>query len=135
MLWPIPKTVLNQWATRYYSFARERFARFSRGGGNWKPLKRRRRRGALSRASILIDTGTLFGSLGQYRKFFRDGVEVGYSGPARHPKAGMTVARLAAIHNFGLGNMPQREIIVEPPKKVVDAMADDVVRHWKKALK
>ena len=86
------RDALLQWGVRYRSFAQERFDRFSKGGGDWKPLSkstlhaRRRkgfkvyrrnkagkrvrrgvRRGAKSevgqRPAILRDTGSLFNAL------------------------------------------------------------------------
>lgn len=140
----IPRSVHNQWARRYASFAFERFTKFAKGGGNWKPLRpstiRRRRKGKGSGpiAAILWDTGTLLGALspewrkpGSLKKFIRNGVRVGYGGSGKHPK-GMTVAGIAQIHQEGRGAIPARKIIVDPPRKVVDAMASDVVRHWKR---
>ena len=134
----IPRKVFKQWAIRYRSFVRERFVKFSRGGGNWKPLKRKRRRGELKRAAILRDTGTLFASLdvqfrgkpGQLQESLPNGIRVGFGGPAKHPKAGITVAGLAAVHHFGLGRVPARPIIVDPSSKVIKQMAGDVERDW-----
>ena len=42
-----PRTtrVLKKWAVRYRGFAERRFVRFSRGGGDWAPLKAKRKRG------------------------------------------------------------------------------------------
>ena len=139
----VPRNVYNQWAVRYRSFARERFVTFSRGGGNWSPLKRKRRRGEKKRAALLRDTGTLFAALdiqfrnkpGQLQKDLPKGVQVGFGGPARHPKARITIAELAAVHHFGLGRVPAREIIVDPPDRVLQQMADDVTRDWTKRYK
>lgn len=139
---PISRKVFLQWAARYRGFVRERFVLFSRGGGDWPPLKRKRKRGARSRAALLRDTGTLFGALdiqftgkpGQLQRIIPDGIQVGFGGPAKHPKAKISVAQLAAIHHSGVG-VPKREIIVDPPKKVTDAMAGDVERHWRKVSK
>lgn len=141
----IPRSVHKQWAVRYRAFAADRFIRFSRGGGNWKPLRpstiRRRRKGKGTGpiAAILFDTGTLFGALspvfgrkpGQFEKLIKDGIRVGYGGPGKHSK-GMTVAGIAEIHQEGRGAIPARKIIVDPPQKVLDGMAEDVVRYWKK---
>jgi len=111
---------------------------YSRGGGNWKPLKRKRRRGKRARASLLRDTGTLFaalnvvfsGAAGQLQKLIPKGIRVGFGGPGKHPKALITVAELAAVHNFGLGRVPKREIIVDPSIKVLNEMANDIKRFW-----
>lgn len=147
-LWPIkrlqelPRTVYNQWAARYRSFLRERFVRYSRGGGDWPALKRKRKRGAKKKAAILRDTGTLFNVLsttfqdnpGQLQEDLSNGVRVGFGGPGTHPGADMTVARLAEIHHFGKGHMPERQIIVDPSDEVQRGMASDVERYWKKVL-
>lgn len=147
-LWPIkllqelPRSVYNQWAARYRSFLQHRFVGHSRGGGDWQPLKRKRKRGAKRKAAILRDTNTMFRVLdpafksgpGQLQEELPYGVRVGFGGTGNHPKAEMTVARLAEIHHFGLGHMPERRIIVDPDDAVQRAMVGDVERHWKKVL-
>ncbi len=113
---------------------------FSRGKGTWAPLKRKRKRGQLKHAAILRDTGTLFAALdvqfrrapGQHQKEIPHGVQVGFGGPARHPRAPMSVSDLASIHHFGLGRVPERPIIVEPPQEVLDQMSGDVTEYWNK---
>lgn len=147
-LWPIaklqelPRSVYNQWAARYRSFLQSRFVRYSRGGGDWPPLKRKRKRGAKKRAAILRNLGTFFHVLdpafksnpGQLQKEIPNGVRVGFGGPDRHPETDMTVARLAEIHHFGLGHMPERQIIVDPSDEVQRGMVTDVERYWSKVL-
>jgi hypothetical protein len=157
LLEKVPRSVYNQWAARYRSFAQERFVKFSRGKGTWPPLApstiarrrkgRGRRRDAQGRAigkrarvvAILRDTGTLFAALdvhftrnpGQLQKDLPHGVQVGFGGPGKHPKAPMSVADLASIHHFGLGRVPARPIIVDPPNKVLNQMSTDVARYWR----
>jgi hypothetical protein len=148
-MWPIaqlinlPNTVYHQWAARYRAFLQHRFVLHSRGGGDWPPLKRKRKRGAKKRAAILRDTNTLFNVLsvafvnnpGQLQENIPDGIRVGFGGSGLHPGKGtMTVARLAEIHHFGLGNMPERQIIVDPDDEVQRKMASDVERYWSKVL-
>lgn len=144
--------VYLQWASRYRAFAKLRYMRFARGGGDWDPLaevtKRRRRKAAKGKKgkrkkrkfSILIDTGTLVGALapkienpGSIKMLLQQGVRVGYGGSAKHPRArGLTIARLAEIHNKGLGNVPARPIIVPPDNKTLDRMVRDLERGIKK---
>lgn len=147
-LWPIkrlielPRSVYHQWAARYRSFLQLRFVRYSRGGGDWPPLKRKRRRGAKKKAALLRDTNTLFnvldtafqGSPGQLQEDLPNGIRVGFGGSGVHPGTSMTVARLAEIHHFGEGHMPERKIIVDPSDEVQRGMATDVERYWKKVL-
>ena len=131
---PIRKA-FKQWGFRFRSFLQQRFVKYSRGAG-WPPLKRKRKRGSLAEAAILRDTNTMFMALdpsfkglpGQMEVNEPYGILAGYGGPHRHPKAGISVADLAAIHDQGLGNVPKREIIVTPPSNVVSAMADDMQR-------
>ena len=147
----IPKTVFNQWAKRYRSFAALRFSKHSRGMGDWKKLapatiaRRREGKGTGPKTAILWDTGTLIGGLaptlskakakGGSQALMKDGVIVAYSYYSRHPKGGgMTVGRLADIHHFGLG-VPKREIMVTPDQKTLDAMAGDVANYWRKTAK
>lgn len=139
---PVMNKIVKQWAVRYRSFIQERFVKYSRGGGNWPPLKAatlKRRRGTT--AAILRDTGTLFSALaptfqslpGQHEKRIKFGVEVGYGGPHAHPSGAATVADIASFHQQGSGPLPKREIIVAPPQAVIDKMAKDAANAIKKA--
>jgi hypothetical protein len=139
------RAALRQWAARFRSFVQLRFDKFSKGGGDWKPLadstKKRRagaRKGAkgLRSFAILRDTGTLFMALtptfsnkpGQFQEDIPFGVRVGFGGPARHPKGAMSVADLARFHQEGAGHLPARIIITEPDASVQRLMASDIQR-------
>lgn len=143
------RDVYTQWVGRYRTFARARFAKFGRGGGDWAPLaertkrqRRKARRGHKGprKFTILRDTDTLFNALhpkfenpGALKKHLRDGVRVGYGGSQRHPKAKrLTIARLAEIHHRGLGHNPARPIIVEPDRPTLDRMKADYERGLRK---
>lgn len=146
------RNALRVWAAMYRGFAQERFKRASRGGGEWPALKeatvKRRRRGRrkskASRASILWDTGTLVGALmprfggvpGQLQEDIPFGVRVGY-GRDLHPRTNgaVTVQDLAAWHQTGAGNLPAREIIVEPNARTVQLMANEMKDAVRKSLK
>jgi len=141
---------IKQWAYRYRSFAKARFAKFSRGGGNWHRLeestkKRRRkaRRGYKGgrRFSILWDTGKLIGALeprvqtpGQLTQSIPFGVRVGYGGPARHPRGRATIADIASFHQEGIpvgkggAQRRKREIIVEPDSAAIEDMTEYMLR-------
>lgn len=141
------RDAIKQWAARYRSFVQLRFARFSKGGGNWKPLasstikaRRKGKRKGARRAAILRDTSTLFAALdptftkrpGQLEKNIPFGVRVGYGGPARHPKGKATIADIASFHQTGGPHLPQREIIVQPDTRTLNAMAEDMARAFRK---
>lgn len=129
------KDALKQWAIRYRSFVQRRFATYSRGGGNWQPLKYRR-------GSILRDTGTLFTALeptftgkpGALEQAIPFGIRVGYGGYAKHKGTSndLTIAAIAEFHQLGMGFNPVREMIVEPDAQVVASMAKDMERALKK---
>jgi len=131
---PIRKAI-RQWAARYRTFLRDRFVKFSRGGGNWKPLKRKRKRGSLNSVAILRNTGTMFSAFqpvfqskpGQLQQDITFGVRVGYGGPGRHKKGGTaTIADIAAFHQVGVGFLPVRKIIVLPDSQVISKMSEDM---------
>lgn len=142
------RDVYTQWAARYRAFARARFVKLGRGGGDWAPLaestkrqRRKARRGykGSRKFTILRDTDTLFNALhpqlenpGALKKHLRDGIRVGYGGSARHPKGKMTIARLAEIHHRGLGHNPARPIIVEPDRATLNRMKKDYERGLRK---
>jgi len=128
-------------AQSYRAFLSERFNKFSRGGGNWKKTKRWKSKGGRYKRLngtrghlILRDTNTLFRSLtpkysglpGQYQKLTGNRIVVGIKG-GKHPKAKISVGRLAAIHNSGEGRMPKRQIFVRPTTELQD--------KWKKQIK
>ncbi len=141
-----------QWAARYRGFVRERFDKYSKGGGDWPPLAestKRKRRGPRkghkgSRSfSILRDTGTLFNALtptftaapGQLQENIPFGIRVGYGGPAKHPSGAASIADLAAFHQTGAGRLPKREIIVAPDARTLAAMAGDMERGIARAIR
>lgn len=123
-------------AVRYRGWAQERFDTYSRGGGDWPPLKTKRKRGDTKKASILRDTNTLFrvftpvfiGSPGAVENLVRDGIEVGFGGGAKHPSGAITIGDLAEIHHRGLGVNPERRLLDDPPREVTDQMEKDLVR-------
>ena len=129
------KKAFKQWAFRYRGYVRTRFVRFSRGGGNWRKLKRKRKRGALANVAILRDTGTLFAALqpvfqnspGAIEEDIQFGIRVGYGGPHRHPSGGRaSIADIASFHQTGAGYLPTRTIIVKPDAATTAAMANDM---------
>jgi len=134
----------KQWAVRYSAFVRKRFNTYSRGGGDWEPLKdstkKGRRKGKGSgNAAILKDTGTLFGALtigsrGNLTDRISAGVEFGFGGSDRHPDGTMTVKRLAEIHQKGSSrrNIPARPIIVMPDARTNRGMMSDMERAFKR---
>jgi len=127
--------ILTKWAFRYRVFAERRFIKFSQGGGNWKPLKRKRARGAKARAAVLRDTGILLAALSPRVKIAPGGlyqpqgfgVIVGFGGPAKHKSGKATIAAIASFHQLGSGHLPVRRVIEQPDKSVLTAMQADAV--------
>lgn len=133
---PIHRAV-RQWALTYLSFAQKRFDRFSRGGGNWPPLKAttKRRKARKGRSlSILRDRNLLFEALtptftrkpGGLQQDIPSGVRAGYGGSARYPGSKMSIADIANAHQTGRGNLPVRKIIVDPDSPTQAAMGRDM---------
>lgn len=126
------QAALNYWGRLYRDYLRQRFRRNSRGGGGaggqWKGHAPSTKKARGPRAPILRVTGTLEKQLGAYIQPVHLskglGVAVGYPPNAIHPEAGMTVARLASIHQVGAPsrNLPARPIIVQPPQRVLKQM-------------
>lgn len=130
----IGERVANAWVTIYRSFVRQRFARLSRGGGEWAPLKPstiKRRRGGGGNAAILRDTGAMFAglqpSLGGSSLLKSSPLKpVGFVATlesARQYKSGAGLADVAGYHHHGEGNLPARPILVQPPASTVNQMA------------
>ncbi len=137
------RMAITQWAARYRAFLRRRFVKYSRGGGDWASLKRKRKRGTLKRAAILRNTGILFGALqvifqnkpGAIQRRIPFGVRVGYGGPQRHGKGKATVADIASFHQRGAGRLPERKIIVDPDIRTISRMQRDMGRGVKRLEK
>jgi hypothetical protein len=130
-----------KWGARYSTFARREFMKNARGGGKWKPLKaqtakrrkgpRKSRKNKVRKHSILIETGTLRNALsagfpGHLSKRLRTpaGIRVGFS-DAPHGSGKLTIRQLAVFHDEGKGNLPQREILVDPDQRTIRGMMTD----------
>jgi hypothetical protein len=93
-------------------------------------------------ASILRDTGILMNTLsptlgmpGQIEEGIPYGVLVGIGGSDPHDGGGfVTIADIAMFHQFGGGNLPKREILVEPSDDVIESMTDDMLRAVAKII-
>ena len=135
----------KNWGLFYLAFTKRRFKNFSRGGGNWKaladstvarrkkPKKGERAKRGKAATAILRDKSSLFNALsvgvrGNLFKNIPGGIRVGFA-PTPHPKARVTIQRLAIIHDSGDG-VPKREILVEPDGTTKRRM----IKEYKKAL-
>lgn len=139
--------MFKQWSGRYEGFTRRRFKKNSRGGGEWPPLAAstiaRRRKGkskgkGKGKKAILNNTGILEGSLvigssKNMTKRIKDGIRYGIAA-AKHPGGGLTVQRLAEIHQNGEGRVPKRTILVQPSKEVERGMIADLRRAVERGL-
>lgn len=92
-----------------------------------------------AKASILIDTGTLIGTLdpairraGQINQDIPGGIRVGMGGGAKHPE-GPTIGELATKHQKGIG-VPRRRIIVKPDERTIKGMIADMTRAIQRYL-
>ena len=129
---------VTQWGVRVRAWLQERFDKYSKGGGNWPPLSEstlRQRRGTT--ASILRDTGLLFAALspvfvgapGALQDRLKNGIRVGFGGPATHASGGSaSVSDIAYFHQVGAGILPVRKIIETPGIDVQQEMANDLQR-------
>jgi hypothetical protein len=134
--------VYKKWAMRYRSFIQLRFDAASKGDGTWVPLSSRtiagRRKGS---STILRDTGVLFAALspvwvappGSINELLQDGVRIGFGGSQTHPSGFATIAEIAGFHQDGAGNLPKREIIVNPSQSVIDSCTQDLQKELAKS--
>lgn len=122
------RRIFELWTIRYRTWIQRRFNEFSRGSGDWPPLKYRE-------GSILRQTNTLYTALtpslvappGSVNIFEPNSVEIGFGGSESHP-GGPTIAQIALWHQTGAGKLPVREIIVVPPQSLINQMAQDADR-------
>ena len=111
----------KRWGQIFAKFLKDRYRRFSSGGGTWKRLKPAtiRRKG---HALILRDTDTLLNAVGRQVKQLPRGVEVGIQdGP--HPRGG-TIRAIANAHQTGYAarRLPRRKIMVPPYATTIEEM-------------
>lgn len=144
-------TMLKRWGVRYLTFARRRYLRLARGGGEWPPLKaatearrkrpaRHRRKKQKRRHSILINTMTLLGALqvgapGNEFRRLPGAIKCGFGGNQKHPEGRASIADIGRFHDQGLGNLPQRQIIVEPDEQTKSGMREDAKRCGQELLR
>ena len=89
-------------------------------------------------ASILIDTGLLFGVLapspspGWLEDDTSSGFRFGYGGPTRHPDGGPTLADIASFHQSGSTYLPRRRIIVEPDSTTLNLLTRRITEWLEK---
>ena len=127
---------LRKFGTSYLTWIKQRFIKYSAGGGTWPPLSAKRIK-AKGHDLILFDTGQLQRSLDPRSSANkvtaltgRDiGVKVEFTS-VRH-KTGIPIADLIEIHHFGTSKIPARPILVEPPKSVVNK----AIENFRKAIK
>lgn len=123
------KQALSEWGHIYESFIRRRFVKYSRGGGDWQPLKPATVL-AKGNAIILRDTDLLFKSLKPEIKSIT-GLKPGAKLKAtiRVPgnaayDTGVTVGDVLIWHQYGTSRMPQREVIVSPDSTTKHLMGE-----------
>src|SRR5690606_2448423 len=101
-----------------------------------KPATIARRRGGGGGAAILRDTGALLaslqpelnqGGLMQTTPLQGIGFRAELSGNGTYA-SGPTLAEIASYHHHGEGNLPKREILVQPDGQTVQNMVDHAER-------
>lgn len=113
--------------TLYLGFVRRRFQGNSTGGGDWPPLDPQtiKRKNSVV---VLKDTGLLFNALtpgarGNLKRLKNNkAVRVGYSNATHESGGSVTFQQLAAFHDEGTGDLPKREIFVEPDEPTKERM-------------
>jgi hypothetical protein len=121
---------MDDWRRLYSSFTLRRFDVWSRGGGDWPPLRNPRRK-KKNRNKILVLTGFMRARLAAAITVVAHtarSITFALIDSTRHPDADMPVDELMAIHDQGLG-LPQRRILVAPDATVLQQMREAGVRR------
>ena len=124
------RKVILEWSKLYSGFIQERFVRFSRGGGNWPPIKP----GTAARKGhddILVDTLLMYEQLDPTIQGFHNVQQgsgpfqatVTFGGNAHYPD-GTSVQTVMGYHQTGAGNLPVRRILVPPDNATKKEMGD-----------
>jgi hypothetical protein len=136
----LSRAISGAWSTIYRSYVRQRFAKFSRGGGDWAPLSaatlagRRKGKGS-GNAAILRDTGAMFASLnpslgsgGLLQSIPRPMGFTAVLGGSQTYKSGPTLTEVASYHHHGDGNLPERVILAQPDRATIANMGEHAHR-------
>lgn len=127
----------------YRAYLRDRFVKFSRGGGNWRKLAdstlARRRNKDKSSVAILRDTGAMFASFqpsivktsGLVKKRSKLGFDVTFGRPMGH-YSGVTTTQLMRWHHSGAGRLPARKLVVGMDSKTAKQVARVVEKAMQK---
>lgn len=59
---------------------------------------------------------------------------VGFGGSGNHPKAKVSIAKLATWHNDGAGRNPRRQILAKPDSDLLREMRNLAKKHGRKWL-
>lgn len=120
------RRVFKAWHTLYRNFLQDRFAKFSRGRGNWPPHSQRTI-DQYGPHPLLRLTGELYKALAGSYGVIPGGIRVMM--PRRKHNSGLSLNRIAEIHHFGLGVVPKREIWALPTETTKKRMRA-VMRDW-----
>jgi len=126
-----PEAAAKKIVARYSAEMRRRFS--TQGDGDWQDLSPetiRKRRKKSNRP--LLDTGTLrraltVGAAGNHYQNDRRGIEFGFGDTGKSNDGKRTIGEIARFHQYGMGNNPKREILVEPSHTTLQRMVKDVV--------
>lgn len=124
----------------YRAFTRLRWRKFSRGGGNWKPLARAtvKRKG---HDRILFDTELAYDSVSpefeevfsiQPNKRTQYKAVVTFGSREVYP-SGITVNQVMSYHQEGTSRMPARKVLVSPDTRTklnMETKCKQIVKKW-----
>ena len=113
------RDVLTSFERTYRAFVLKRFDKFSRGGGDWKPLSLWTILWKLS-TKILVDTRAMRMALPTAVRsvaFTRNSVIFGFVSDTIHPVSNLPIAEMLSIHHEGRGVVPARPILVVPDQE------------------
>ncbi len=127
------KVVLKKTAAVVRGFLQKRFDEYSKGGGNWPPLKPATVKRKGSRI-ILRDRGYLFAALNPvfmpggpaFENITPKFAEFGYEDAFPHPTShGASIAKIVEYHHKGNESkgLPSRKILVEPSDETMRQVA------------
>lgn len=137
------KKAMERWIPIYRLFVFERFLRFSRGGGNWKRLRRSYVRekqrngystGILTRTNILKqELRPKGGARGVLVVRHPNKLTVVFAPRKKYP-SGIAVRQVLSIHDEGQGHMPRRTVLVSPDNRVFKKMVVEAEKGFRKDL-
>ena len=135
----------DRWVWHYVEFLYERFKRHAAGGGTWPALKestaaakaRQGFSGGILQRTLVLQEELAPSAIATGNVIMRGASKTGVSivfGRKKVYANGVEVATIMEAHDKGKGNLPRRQIFVQPPTEVLNKISEAAAEDIRKIL-